>query len=116
MAGRRFERAGIALAVLLFVALPIAVHGWPARVAGNGFRASLLVSGLVLVWWRTHPRAAVFLGGVLWLVAAFLGRDPSMWFPDTSLAILAALAAVAALAWTGRGAWLAGTGLGGHPY
>jgi signal transduction histidine kinase len=116
MAVRRFERAGIALAVLLFVALPIAVHGWPASVAGNVFAASLLVSGLVLVWWRTHPRAAVFLGGGLWLVAAFLGRDPSMWFPDTSLAILAALAAVAALAWTGRAAWLTGLGLGVYLY
>jgi signal transduction histidine kinase len=116
MAVRRFEQAGIALVIALFVALPIAVHGWPASVAGNVLAASLLVSGLMLMWWRTHPRLVVFLGGGLWLVADFLGRNPSMWFPEPSLAVLAALAAVAALAWTGRAAWLAGLGLGAYLY
>ena len=96
---RRFEKPGITLVVLLFVALPTAIHGWPATVLGNVFTASLVMSGLVLMGWRTHSRLVVFLGDGLWLVAAFLGRDPNMWFPDTSLAILAALAAVAALAW-----------------
>jgi signal transduction histidine kinase len=113
---RRFEKPGITLVVLLFVALPTAIHGWPATVLGNVFTASLVLSGLVLMGWRTHPRLVVFLGDGLWLVAAFLGRDPSMWFPDTSLAILAALAAVAALAWAGRAAWLAGLGLGIYLY
>jgi signal transduction histidine kinase len=113
---RRFEKPGITLVVLLFVALPTGIHGWPATVLGNVFTASLVLSGLVLMGWRTHPRLVVFLGDGLWLVAAFLGRDPSMWFPDTSLAILAALAAVAALAWAGRAAWLAGLGLGIYLY
>ena len=52
----RLEKAGIALLVLLLVALPTAVHGWPASAAGNTFTALLLASGLTLVWWRTRPR------------------------------------------------------------
>jgi signal transduction histidine kinase len=116
MAVRRLEQAGIALVVLLLIALPIAVHGWPASVTGNVFAASLLVGGLVLVWWRTHPRLVVFIGGALWLVADYLGRNPNMWFPDPSLALLAVLAAVAALTWAGRAAWLAALGLGVYLY
>ena len=34
---RRFERAGIAVVVALLILLPVAVHGWPASVAGNVF-------------------------------------------------------------------------------
>jgi signal transduction histidine kinase len=113
---RRFEKPGIALVVLLFVALPTAIHGWPASVVGNLFTASLVASGLVLMWWRTHPRLVIFLVGGLWLVAGFLGRNPDTWFPDPSLALLAALAAVAALTWAGRAAWLAGLGVGVYLY
>lgn len=105
----RVEKAGIALLVLLLVALPIAVHGWPASVAANTFTALVLASGLTLVWWRTRPRLVVVLGGSLWLMAAFLAKDA--WLPDAAVAIMAALAAVAALAWTGRAAWLAALGL-----
>ena len=113
---RRYERAGIALLVILLIALPAAVHGWPASVAGNVFTVSLLLSGLVLIWWRTHPGLVALAGGGLWLLAAFLSRNPDVWFSDPYLAILAALAGVAALAWTGRAAWLAALGLGGYLY
>src|ERR1700761_9609182 len=116
MAVRRFERAGIAVVVALLILLPVAVHGWPASVAGNVFTILLLLSGLVLIWWRTHPRLVALAGGVLWLLAAFLSRDPGVWFSDPALAILAGLAAAAALAWTGRAAWLAGAGLGVYLY
>ncbi len=93
----RFEKAGIALLMLLLVALPTAVHGWPASVAGNTFTALVLASGLTLVWWRTRPRLIAVLGGSLWLAAAFLAKDA--WLPDAAVAtIMAALAAVAALA------------------
>lgn len=105
----RFEKAGIALSLLLLVALPAALHGWPAGVAGNACLASLLASGLTLMWWRTRPRLVAVLGGSLWLVVAVLSRD--VWVPEPALAIMAALAAVAALAWAGRAAWLVALGL-----
>jgi uncharacterized RmlC-like cupin family protein len=76
MAVRRFERVGITVVILLFVALPTGIHGWPTSVVGNVFTAVLLVSGLVLMWWRTHPRLTVFLGAGLWLVAGLLSRQP----------------------------------------
>ncbi len=108
----RFEKAGIALLVLLLVALPTAVHGWPTSVAGNTFTALVLASGLTLVWWRTRPRLTAVLGGSLWLVAVFLNKVG--WLPEVAVAIMAALAAAAALAWTGRAAWLAALGLAGY--
>src|SRR5580693_3846093 len=76
--------------------------------------ALLLASGLSLVWWRTHPRLVTVAGGSLWLATALLGNDG--WLPETALAIMAGLAAVAALAWTGRAAWLAALGLGVYLY
>jgi signal transduction histidine kinase len=114
MAVRRFEKAGIALLVLLLVALPMGVHGWPATVGGNLFTAALLASGLTLMWWRTHPRLVAVLGGSLWFLVALSSREA--WFPDSALAIMAALAAVTALAWTGRSAWLAALALGVYLY
>lgn len=107
----RFEKAGIAFLALLLVALPTAVHGWPASAAGNAFTALVLASGLTLMWWRTRPRLVAVLGGSLWLAAAFLHQDA--WLPDAAVAtVMAALAAVAALAWAGRAAWAAALGLG----
>ncbi len=108
----RFEKAGIALVILLLVVLPAALQGWPASVAGNTFTALVLASGLTLVWWRNHPRLTTVLGSSLWLLAAFLARDA--WLPGAAIAVMAALAAVAALAWTGRAAWLAALGLGAY--
>ncbi len=111
---QRFEKAGIAVLVFLLVALPIVLHGWPASAGGNLFTATLLASGLTLMWWRTRPRLTAVLGGSLWFLIALAPGD--LWFPDTALAILAGLAAAAALAWTGRAAWLAGIGLGVYLY
>ena len=111
---RRLEKAGIAVLVLLLVGLPIALHGWPASLAGNIAVASLLASGLTLVWWRTRPRLVAVLGGSLWLVVALLSQDA--WFPESALAIMAGLAAAVALAWTGRAAWLAALSLGVYLY
>src|ERR1700742_5116262 len=110
----RFEQAGIAFLVFLLVALPIVLHGWPASVSGNLFLAALLGSGLTLMWWRTRPRLTALVGGTLWFLIALAPSD--FWFPDSALAILAGLAAAAALAWTGRAAWLAGAGLGVYLY
>jgi signal transduction histidine kinase len=106
MAIRRFEPAGIAILILALVALPTAVHGWPASVAGNAFTLLVLVSGLTLLWWRTHPRVVAILGGTLWLASAFLGGYG--WFPDLALPIMALLATVTALGWSGRAAWVVG--------
>ena len=111
---QRLEKAGIAVLILLLVALPTALHGWPASLAGTIAMASLLASGLSLVWWRTHPRLIAVLGGSLWFVVALLGKD--VWFPEAGLAIMAGLAAVVALAWTGRAAWLAALSLGVYLY
>ena len=79
MSARRLEQAGIVVLVLVAVAVPTAIHGWPATFAGNVFTAALLASGLALVWWRSHPRLVAGLGGALLLVPAVLGDYG--WFP-----------------------------------
>jgi signal transduction histidine kinase len=101
---RWLEQAGIAVLVLATVALPTALHGWPTTVAGNAFTVTLMAAGLTLMWWRGHPRLVAVLGGALWLVPAFLGDHG--WFPETALGIMALLATVAALAWSGRAGWV----------
>ena len=111
MARHWLEKAGIALAVLVLLVLPVALHGWPVSLDGNITIVSVLVSGLALMWWRIHPRLVAVLGGGLWLLADVLGAGNSVWLPDPALALAAGLTAVAALAWTGRAAWLAGAGL-----
>jgi signal transduction histidine kinase len=110
MAGvRRLEQAGIAVLILVLVALPTAVHGWPDTVAGNAFTAIVLASGLTLVWWRSHPRVVALVGGTLWVGASLLGANN--WLPDSAFPIMALLAGVTALGWSGRAAWVAGLGL-----
>ena len=110
----RLEMAGIAVLVLLLNALPVALHGWPATLAGNVAMVALLASGLSLMWWRTHPRLVAVVGGALWFVVAVDSKN--VWFPASALAIMAGLAAAVALAWSGRAAWLAGFGLGIYLY
>ena len=103
----RLEGPGIAVLILTVVVVPTAVHGWPATVAGNAVTAALLLSGLTLLWWRGHPRMVVLAGSACWLVAALLGEGA--WFPDLALPIMALLAAVTAVGWSGRAAWVAGS-------
>jgi signal transduction histidine kinase len=113
----RLEQAGIVVVIGLLVALPTAIHGWPSTLAGNLLTATLLASGLTLVWWRAHPRLVAVIGGVLWLGAAVIAADligPDAWMPDPSIAIMAALAAMVALAWSGRAAWVAGAALAAY--
>jgi signal transduction histidine kinase len=113
----RFEQAGIVLVIGLLVALPTAVHGWPTTVAANLLTADLLACGLTLVWWRTHPQLVALIGGALWLAAAFIATDmvgKDAWMPDPSIAIMAALAAMVALGWSGRAAWVAAIALAGY--
>jgi len=110
----RLEMAGIAVLVLLLNALPVALHGWPATLAGNVAMVALLASGLSLMWWRTHPRLVAVVGGALWFLVAV--NNKNVWFPASALAIMAGLAAAVALAWSGRAAWLAGFGLGIYLY
>ncbi|MEU4235908.1 histidine kinase [Actinoplanes sp. NPDC026619] len=81
--------------VLLVVVLPTGWHGWPHTLAGNVLTACLVLSGLALLWWRTHPRAVALGGGVLWLVGAACAGTG--WFPDLAFVILALLSTVAAL-------------------
>jgi signal transduction histidine kinase len=99
---RRLERTGIAVGVLLLVALPTALHGWPTTLRGNLFTALLLCGGLALMWWRSNPRVASVVALGLFLVAPALGG----WFPDTALALYSLSFAVLAVGWSGRGAWL----------
>jgi signal transduction histidine kinase len=100
---RLIERLGIALAVLLLVVLPTALHGWPTTLRGNLFTVLVLGAGLALMWWRSHPRVAsvVALGGLL---AALAVGDS--YFPDLGVALLSVSFAVLALGWSGRAAWL----------
>lgn len=106
---RRFEPAAVLVLVLAVVVVPTAIHGWPVTVMGNVFVAVLLGSGSSLIWWRTHPRQVAVLGGLLWLFVLLLGDYG--WFPDLALVIMPLLAAVAAIAWSGREAWVAAAGL-----
>ncbi|MCW2847915.1 MAG: hypothetical protein JWR90_1889 [Marmoricola sp.] len=103
MAVRRLEQLGIVLGVLLLVALPTALHGWPTTLRGNVFSLLVLAGGLVLVWWRTQPRAASVAALGLILAALAVGGG---WFPDVGVALFSASFAVLALGWSGRGAWL----------
>ncbi len=97
------ERVGIAIGVLLVVALPTAVHGWPTTLSGNLFTVLVLASGLALTWWRTEPRAASAVALGLLLAAVALGEH---WFPDSGVVLYSASFAVLALGWSGRAAWL----------
>jgi signal transduction histidine kinase len=96
------ERIGIALGVLLLVALPTAVHGWPTTLEGNLFTLLLMAGGLALMWWRTSPRLASVIALGLFLLSATLDG----WYPDVSLPLFSTTFAVLALGWSGRAAWL----------
>jgi signal transduction histidine kinase len=96
------ERIGIAVVVLAVVVLPTALHGWPTTVPGNVFTALLLVGGLALVWWRSHPRIAAVTALGLFLAA--VGLDG--WYPDSAVVLFSVAFAVLALGWSGRAAWL----------
>lgn len=100
----RLERIGIALGVLLLVALPTALHGWPTTLHGNLFTLLILGGGLALMWWRSQPRSAAVVALGLLLSALALGGG---WFPDTGVALYSVSFAVLALGWSGRAAWLA---------
>ncbi|WUJ74053.1 histidine kinase [Kribbella soli] len=102
--GRRLEQVGIVVLVAAVIALPTAIHGWPTSVGGNLFTAGLVASGLMLMWWRTHPRLVAVLGGAFLMVPVVLNAYG--WFPDTAFAILALLTLVAALGWSGRASWV----------
>jgi signal transduction histidine kinase len=100
----RFERIGIATAVLLLLALPTALHGWPTTLSGNVFTLLLIADGLALMWWRTQPRVAAVTALGLFLTAVAVDGDA--WFPDTGVALYSVSFAVLALGWSGRAAWL----------
>ncbi|MEO6996785.1 MAG: histidine kinase [Terracoccus sp.] len=90
--------------VLLLVALPTALHGWPTTPRGNLFTALILCGGLALMWWRSHERSAAAVALGLVLAALAVGGG---WLPDTSVAIYSVSFALIALGWSGRAAWLA---------
>lgn len=98
---RRFERPLVVLGVLLLVALPTAVHGWPTTARGNVSLVLLLSGGFALLWWR-RPRVASV--GALGLFLASVVVDG--WAPDSAVALYSASFAVLALGWSGRAAWL----------
>jgi signal transduction histidine kinase len=99
---RLVERISIALGVLVLVALPTALHGWPTTLDGNLFTVLLVGGGLALMWWRSHPRVASVLALGLFLAAVLFDG----WFPDTGLAVFSLTFAVLALGWSGRAAWM----------
>lgn len=100
---RLIERTGIALAVLLLVALPTALQGWPTTLRGSLFTVLVLGGGLALMWGRSHPRSASAMALGLLLAALALGGGR---FPDTGMALFSLSFAVLALGWSGRAAWL----------
>ncbi|WP_375425430.1 sensor histidine kinase [uncultured Friedmanniella sp.] len=95
------ERTGIALAVLLLVVLPTALHGWPTTLPGNLFAALVAGAGLALVGWRRPRTASVTALGLL-LAASAVGG----YFPDSALPIYSVAFAVLALGWSRRAAWV----------
>ena len=95
--------------VLVVVVLPTAWHGWPGTLAGNALIGCLLAGGLLLLWWRTHPRTVAVAGGGLWLAGAALAGHG--WFPDPAFVLMALLSTVAALGF--RSYWAA-AGLAGY--
>ncbi|GAC1611017.1 MAG: sensor histidine kinase [Mycobacteriales bacterium] len=113
MEGTRQQQIGIALAVVLLVALPTALHGWPVTVRGNAFTVLLLGGGLALVWWRHRPRPAAVMALGLFLAAMSLDGN-GYWVPYTAFGLYSASFAVLALAWAGRAAYWAA--LGGAAY
>jgi signal transduction histidine kinase len=107
----RYEKPGLAVLVLALVAVPAAVHGWPSSLVGNAMLAAVTAAGWTVLGWRRHPRLVTVAGAGIWLAAVGILVPRGVWFPDPALVIMAMVAAVAALGWTGRGAWLAGAGL-----
>ncbi|WP_375432829.1 sensor histidine kinase [uncultured Friedmanniella sp.] len=99
----RVEGAAIAVAVLLLVALPTALHGWPTTLRGNLTTLIVIGGGLALVGWRRRPRVASTVA----LTAFLLTVTQIGWFPDTGIALFSASFAVLALGWSGRSAWVA---------
>lgn len=99
------ERSGIAFGIIVLVALPTALHGWPTTLRGSLFTLLVLGAGLALMWWRSHPRAAPVLALGLLLLAVAIGGG---WFPDTAVAIYSLSYALLAMGWSGRAAWLVG--------
>ena len=109
------ERSGIVLGVVLLVALPTALHGWPTTVRGNVFTVLVLGGGIALLWWRSHPRVASVAALGLFLVALVVGG----WFPETGIAIYSLSFGVLALAgravlpgwwpWAARATWCRST-------
>jgi signal transduction histidine kinase len=100
---QRIERGVIALGVLLLVALPTALHGWPSTPRGNLLVVVVVAGGLALMWWRSNPRVASVVALGLFLTAVAVGDG---WFPDTGVALFSVSFAVVALGWSGRAAWL----------
>ncbi len=100
---RVLGRIGVASGILVLVALPMALHGWPTTFRGNLFNLLILGAGLSLMWWRSHPRVAPVVALGLLLLALATGGG---WFPDTAVAIYSVSFALLALGWSGRAAWL----------
>ncbi|MBM2614675.1 hypothetical protein JIG36_03785 [Actinoplanes sp. LDG1-06] len=98
------EKAAIAALVAGVVLIPTAIAGqWgPLTVL-------LLATGSTLLWWREQPQLVTVAGATLWLAGAAVAGHG--WFPDPALVIMALLAGLAALAFSGRAAWVAGAGL-----
>ena len=102
----RLERSGAALGVVLLVALPTALQGWPTTPGGNAATLAVLAAGLALLWWRSEPRVASVLALGLFLLAVAVAGS---WEPPYPVgAIYSAGFVVLALGWSGRAAWLAG--------
>jgi signal transduction histidine kinase len=98
----RVERSGIVLGVVLLVALPVALHGWPETLHGNLFILCIVSAGVALMWWRSEPRVVSVVALGLYLVALTVGG----WFPETALSLFSVTFAVLALGWSGRAGWL----------
>lgn len=98
---RRLEQWAVVAAVLLLLALPTAVRGWPTTAIGNLSTLTFLGAGIALTWWQPRPRAASAVALALWLVGAALGG----YVPDVSVVLYSASFAVLALGWSGRAAW-----------
>ena len=93
------ERVGIALAVLLLVVLPTALHGWPTTLQGNVFTLLIVCSGLALMWWRSQPR--VCSGRRARSVPGGARPSATAGFPTAGVALFAVTFAALALGLVG---------------
>jgi signal transduction histidine kinase len=101
----RWEHIGVLACLLVGVVVPVAGWDRPHDLRAWASDALVLASGLLLLRWRSYPRAVGVLGLALFLSGAILSMGAT-YFPASATWIIAAHAALIGYAWRGRAAWV----------